>query len=235
MCSGSRSGQGQTARDRGQELHPQTASAPAAAGPSAGSIKPPAAVFFYSPDRAGKHPAGHLADFSKVATERSKNKAANFSPIAFEAVRRIDAIFDLERPLIGLPENERLKLRQQYVKAQVESLENWMRTERAKLSRHNPVAKAMDYMLNRWVAFTRFLENGKICLTNNAAEKALRCVAVGRKNWTFCGSDRGGERAAAIYTMIATAKLNDIGPKACELLPWNWRKQSSEQSQAQGA
>jgi len=254
-----------------------------------GGSAPPAAVFFYSPDRAGEHPAGHLAEFGgilqadayagynqlyngsrkpgpvieaacwshgrrkffvladidKAALARSKKKAASFSPLAFEAVRRIDAIFDLERPLIGLPEDERLKLRQQYVRPQVEALETWMRTERAKLSRHNEIAKAMDYMLNRWAAFTRFLTNGKICLTNNAAERALRCVAVGRKNWTFCGSDRGGQRAAAMYSLIASAKLNDINPEAWladvlrrisdhpasrlhELLPWNWRKQASE-------
>jgi transposase len=259
--------------------------------------EPPAAVFFYSPDRAGEHPAGHLADFTgilqadayagykqlydgnrkpgpvteaacwshsrrkffvladidKAALARSKKKAAGFSPLAFEAVRRIDAIFDLERPLIGLPEDERLKLRQKYVKPQVEALETWMRTERARLSRHNEVAKAMDYMLNRWAAFTRFLTNGKICLTNNASERTLRCVAVGRKNWTFCGSDRGGQRAAAIYTLIASAKLNNIDPEAWladvlrrisdhpasrlhELLPWNWRKPSNcEQQQAQDA
>ena len=260
-----------------------------------GGSGPPAAVFFYSPDRAGEHSVGHLADFSgilqadayagytqlydgtrkpspvieaacwshgrrkffvladidKAALTRSKKKAAGFSPLAFEAVRQIDAIFDLERPLIGLPEDERLKLRQHYVKPQVEALETWMRIERAKLSRHNEVAKAMDYMLNRWAAFTRFLTNGKICLTNNAAERELRCVAVGRKNWTFCGSDRGGQRAAAMDTLIATAKLNNIDPEAWladvlsrisdhpasrlhELLPWNWRKPSREQ-QAQAA
>jgi transposase len=89
-----------------------------------------------------------------------------------------------------------------------------MREERARLSRYNPVAKAMDCMLTRWPAFVRFLEDGKICLTNNAAERALRCVAVGRRNWTFCGSDRGGDRAAAIYSLVATAKLNDIDPEA---------------------
>jgi len=255
-----------------------------------GGSAPPAAVFFYSPNRAGEHPAGHLADFSgilqadayagynqlydgnrkpgpvieaacwshsrrkffvladidKATSARSKKKAAGFSPLAFEALRRIDTIFELERPLIGLPEDERLKLRQQYVKPQVEALETWMRTERAKLSKHNEVAKAMDYMLNRWAAFTRFLTNGKICLTNNASERSLRCVALGRKNWTFCGSDRGGQRAAAMYTLIATAKLNDIDPEAWladvlrrindhpnarlyELLPWNWRKSAAEQ------
>lgn len=118
-----------------------------------------------------------------------------------------------------------------------------MRTERAKLSRHNDAAKAMDYLLKRWPAFARFLDDGRICLTNNAAERALRCVAVGRRNWTFCGSDRGGERAAAIYILIATAKLNDIDPEAWiadvlrrindhpasrldELLPWNWVRQA---------
>ena len=250
-----------------------------------GGQAPPAAVFFYSPNRAGEHPADHLADFqgilqadayagyeqlyegkrrpgpvteaacwshgrrklfvladiAKAATARSQKKAAAISPLAFEAVRLIDIIFDLERPLIGLPEDERLKLRKEYVKPRVEELESWMRTERSKLSRHNPVAKAMDYMLNRWGAFTRFLENGKICLTNNAAERALRCIAVGRRNWTFCGSDRGGQRAAAMYTLIATAKLNNIDPEAWladvlrrisdhpasrlhELLPWNWGK-----------
>ena len=174
-----------------------------------GGIEPAAAVFFYSPDRAGEHPAGHLAEFggilqadayagynqlyegnrkpgpiieaacwshgrrkffvladiAKAATARSQKKTASFSPMAFEAVRLIDAIFDLERPLIGLSTDKRLELRKEYVKPQVEALEKWMRTERAKLSHHNPVAKAMDYMLNRWAAFTRFLENGKICLS----------------------------------------------------------------------
>jgi hypothetical protein len=119
-----------------------------------------------------------------------------------------------------------------------------MSSERPKLSRHAEVAKAMDYMLKRWPAFIRFLEDGRICLTNNAAERALRGVALGRKAWLFCGSDRGGERAAAIYTLIGTAKLNDIDPQAWladvlerlaghparslpELLPWNWRPQPS--------
>ncbi len=256
---------------------------------------PPAAVFFYSPDRAGEHPADHLAgfggilqadaysgynrlyqgdrksgpiteaacwahsrrkffvlaDIAKAASARSKNKAAGFSPLACEAVRLIDIIFDLERPLIGLSAEKRLELRRQFVKPRVDELEAWMKSERAKLSRHNDVAKAMDYMLNRWTSFTRFLDNGKICLTNNSAERALRCIAVGRKNWTFCGSDRGGERAAALYTLIATAKLNDVDPEAWladvlrrisdhpisklhELLPWNW-KISSAKPQAQAA
>jgi hypothetical protein len=87
-----------------------------------------------------------------------------------------------------------------------------MRTERGKLSRYNDVARAMDYMLKRWQAFTRFLDDGRICLTNNAAERALRGITIGRKAWLFAGSDRGGERAAAMYSLIATAKLNDVDP-----------------------
>src|ERR1700741_922588 len=89
-----------------------------------------------------------------------------------------------------------------------------MRSERARLSRHSDVAKAFDYMLKRWSAFTRFLDDGRICLTNNAAERELRSVALGRKSWLFAGSDRGGERAAVMYTLIATARLNDIDPQA---------------------
>jgi len=121
----------------------------------------------------------------------------------------------------------------------VADLEAWMRAERPRLSRHAPVGKAMDYMLTRWEGFTRFLDDGRICLTNNAAERALRGIALGRKSWLFAGSDRGGERAAFMYTLIATAKLNDIDPQAWlahvltniastpqgrlhELLPWNW-------------
>ena len=89
-----------------------------------------------------------------------------------------------------------------------------MRTERAALSRHAAVAKAMDYMLKRWDGFTRFLDDGRICTTNNAAERALRPLCLGRRSWLFAGSDRGGARAAAMYTLIGTAKLNDVDPQA---------------------
>jgi transposase len=180
-----------------------------------------------------------LADIDQSAAAKSQKKQASWSPVAHEAVRRIDLIFDAERQINGLAADKRLELRQAHIAPLVAELESWMRAERARLSRHNDVAKAIDYMLTRWGAFSRFLDDGRICLTNNAAERALRCVAVGRRNWTFCGSDRGGERAAAIYTLIATAKLNDIDPEAwladvlrriadhpasrlAELLPWNW-------------
>ena len=120
------------------------------------------------------------------------------APLAAEAVRRIDAIFDVERTINGLPAGQRLAVRQADVAPLVTELESWMRTERARMSRHADVAKAMDTMLKRWDSFTRFLDDGRICLTNNAAERALRGVALGRKAWLFCGSDRGGERAAAM-------------------------------------
>ena len=162
------------------------------------------------------------------------------APLATEAVRRIDAIFDLERDINGLPAVQRHAVRQVRVAPLVATLEQWMRSERANLSRHADVAKAMDYMLKRWDAFTRFLDDGRICLTNNAAERALRGIALGRKSWLFAGSDRGGERAAAMYSLIVTAKLNDIDPRAWladvlarianhsasrldELMPWNWK------------
>ncbi|HEX6093914.1 MAG TPA: IS66 family transposase [Dongiaceae bacterium] len=165
------------------------------------------------------------------------------SPMALEAVRRIDAIFAREREINGYPADDRLAYRREHTAPLVNELEAWMRNERPKLSRHAEVAKAIDYMLKRWPAFSRFLEDGRICLSNNAAERALRGVALGRKAWLFCGSDRGGLRAAAIYTLIGTAKLNDIDPQAWladvleriaqhpigrlhELLPWNCTTQT---------
>ena len=182
-----------------------------------------------------------LADIAANA-RRGKN-AAPISPIALEAVRRIDAIFDVERDINGQRADERLRVRREVAVDLVAALETWMRAERAKLSRHAAVAKALDYMLTRWPAFARFLEDGRICLTNNAAERALRGLALGRKSWLFAGSERGAERAAVMYTLIQTAKLNDVDPQAwladvlrriadtpqtqlAELLPWNWRRRA---------
>ena len=162
------------------------------------------------------------------------------APLAIEAVRRIDAIFAIERDLNGLPADRRRAQRQERVAPLVADLEAWMRRQRSALSRHSAVAKAMDYMLKRWPAFTRFLDDGHICLSNNAAERALRGIALGRRSWLFAGSDRGGERAAAIYTLIATARLNGVDAQAwladvlrriadhpagklADLLPWNWQ------------
>jgi transposase len=180
-----------------------------------------------------------LADIAAHARNKALGKQTAIAPLALEAVKRIDAIFDVEREINGLPAEERLAVRRERVAPLVEDLEAWMRAERARLSRHADVAKAMDYMLKRWDAFARFLDDGRICLTNNCAERSLRGVALGRKSWLFAGSDRGGERAAALYTLIATAKLNGVDPQAwlaevlarindhkitdlAALLPWRW-------------
>jgi len=136
------------------------------------------------------------------------------SPIALEAVKRIDVLFDIERTVNGLTAAERLAIRQEQSAPRIADLEIWMREQRAKLSRHDPVAKALDYMLTRWTAFTRFLGDGPICLTSNAVKRALRRLALGRRSWLFAGSDRGGQRAAFMYSLIVTAKLNDVDPQA---------------------
>jgi len=138
----------------------------------------------------------------------------NRAPIAIEAVRRIDSVFAIEREINGRAPGPRLAERQRRVRPLIGELETFLREKRAKLSSKSELAKAIDYTLKRWPAFTRFLDDGRICLTNNAAERALRGIAVGRHNWTFAGSDEGGRRAAAMYTLIETAKLNDVDPRA---------------------
>jgi hypothetical protein len=184
----------------------------------------------------GRRKLFELADVSAKAG----GKLAVIAPLAFEAVKRIDAIFDVEREINGRSIAERVAVRRERVAPLVSNLEIWMREQRTKLSRHSDVGKAMDYMLKRWDTFTRFLRDGRICLTNNAAERALRGIALGRKSWLFAGSDRGGERAAVMYTLIQTARLNNVDPQAWladvldrindhniqkldQLLPWNWK------------
>ena len=184
-----------------------------------------------------------LADI-KATARKGRSVAEEISPIALEAVKRFDAIFDVEREITGLTAEARHDARQRLVRPMVCDLHDWMRVERARMSKHNPVAKAINYMFEedgRWEAFTRFLGDGRICLTNNAAERALRGVALGRKAWLFAGSPRGGDRAAFMYSLIVTARMNDVDPQAWladvlartpevslsrlpELLPWNWRQ-----------
>jgi transposase len=250
-----------------------------------GGTSPPAAMFYYSRDRAGEHPEAHLANYAGIfqadayggynklyernrkpgpiieaacwvnarrpffvladLAENARRKAQGkttgaISPLALEAVRRIDVLCEIERSINGQSAEQRRAVRQEKSAPLVAVLESWMREQRAKLSRGNDVAKAMDYMLKRWPAFTRFLDDGRICLSNNAAERALRGIALGRKAWLFAGSDRGGQRAAVMYSIIVTAKMNDVDPQAWladilariaghpanrldELLPWNWR------------
>jgi transposase len=255
---------------------------------------PPAAMFYYSRDRAGEHPQAHLADYAGIfqadafggynklyeasrkpapiveaacwvharrpffimadiaanARRKAEGKTPGvISPLALEAVRRIDALFEIERSINGQSAERRRAVRQEMSAPLVADLESWLREQRAKLSRGNDLARAMDYLLKRWPAFTRFLDDGRICLSNNAAERALRGIALGRKSWLFAGSDRGGQRAAALYSLIVTAKLNEVDPQAWladvlariaghpahridELLPWNWRPGSVPRSQA---
>jgi len=249
-----------------------------------GGRAPPAAVFFYSRDRAGDHPERHLAGYAGILqadayagfnrlyardrspgpiieaacwaharrkffvladiTVKARGRLPVLAPLALEAVKKIDAIFDIERELNGLSAEERLSVRRSLTMSLVASLEDWVRAERARLSRHAETAKAMDYMLKRWASFTRFLDDGRICLTNNAAERELRGIALGRKAWLFAGSDRGGERAAIMYTLIQTARLNGVDPQAwladvlasvndhniqdLDLLPWNWNTRSEK-------
>jgi transposase len=245
---------------------------------------PPAALFYFSPDREKNHPNRPLAgwqgvlqadayggyndlyrddrtpgpvtsalcwaharrkffELADIAGNVRKGKPAHqISPVALEAVRRIDALFDIERDINGLDAAARLEVRQRLSAPLVASLHDWMLHQHSQMSRHNPVAKAINYLFEkegRWPAFSRFLDDGRVCLTNNAAERALRGVALGRKSWLFAGSERGGHRAAFIYTLIVTAKMNDIDPQAWladviarlpntpvsrvhELLPWNW-------------
>jgi transposase len=169
--------------------------------------------------------------------------------MAIEAVRRIDALFAIERDINGLSADERLRLRAEQSRPLVSDFGAWLRQNRARLSSKAETAKAIDYVLKRWTSFTRFLEDGRVCLSNNAAERALRGIAVGRRNWTFAGSDAGGRRAAALYTLIETAKLNGVDPRAWladvlrrlpehpakrlhDLLPWNWNPGRVQQAAA---
>ena len=192
-----------------------------------------------------------LADIASQVKRRGKT-APVISPIAAEAVRRIDAIFEIERAINGKTADERLAVRKAQTAPLVADLERWLRNARATMARHNPVAGAIDYMLKAWDDFARFLTDGRICLTNNAAERAMRGIALGRKAWLFAGSDRGGQRAAFMYTLITTARLNDIDPQAWlaevlariadipqtrlhELLPWNWKSAVQPQAVAHAA
>jgi transposase len=164
----------------------------------------------------------------------------NNAPIAIEAVARIDALFAIERDINGLSPDERRQARHERSRPRVEVLGAWLRERHARLSPNNQVAKTIAYSLDAWDALVRFLDDGRLCMIKNAAERALRCIAVGRNNWTFAGSDAGGRPAAAIYTLIETAKLSDVDPQAwladvlarlqdyparriAELLPWNWK------------
>jgi transposase len=246
-------------------------------------------MFYYSRDRRGEHPQGHLAGYCGILQadaydgynklyqpgrkpgpileaacwvharrpffamadieENARRKASGkkeiaLSPIAIEIVRRIDALFEIERSINGKSAEERLAVRRMLSRPLVDDLGLYMRAQLARLARGHDLAKAIKYVLKRWAGFTLFLEDGRVCLSNNAAERGLRGIALGRKSWLFCGSDRGGQRAAVMYSLIVTAKMNRVDPQAWladvltriathpahrldELLPWNWTPRTS--------
>jgi len=230
----------------------------------AASEQSPGVLFRYSPDRRGEHPKIHLkpftgilqadayAGFGHLYGERIQEAAcwaharrafyelheANQSPVAAEALERIGALYAIEAEIRGRPPDERTAIRQARAGPLLDSLREWLRQILARVSKKSELAKAISYVLSRWTAMTRYRDDGRIEIDNNAAERALRVVALGRKNYLFCGSDAGGESAAAIYSLIGTAKLNDLDPQAYlryvieriadhpinrieELLPWN--------------
>jgi len=207
----------------------------------AGNTTAPAVWFAYSPDRKGEHPERHLEKFrgtlqadayagfnqlyengriqqaacwAHVRRKFYDLEQAHASPVAREALQRIGALYGIEEQIRGRPPEERREVRQAQAKPLLDSLRQWFEATLSKLSRKSETTAAIRYALPRWDALTRYMEDGHIEIDNNAAERSLRGVALGRKNYLFAGSDAGGERAAAIYSLIGSAKLNGLDPEA---------------------
>ncbi len=246
-----------------------------------GGGDPPAAAYWFSPDRKGEHPQSHLAAFEGIlqadayAGFRELYKAdatgavrvreaacwahlrrdfhdvwkATSSPIAREALDRIGALYDIERRITGTSAAQRLAVRQTESRPRAEAFHAWCEAQLARIPGKGELAKAMRYALNRWHAFTLFLEDGRVAIDNNVAERAIRPVCIGRKNFLFAGSDTGGEIIADAMTIIETAKFSGLNPqdyladvlarindhivsRLDELLPWNWQPLAVPQDQA---
>ena len=231
----------------------------------AGSTDASAVWFTYSPDRKGEHPASHLrnyrgvlqadgfAGFNRLYETGAIVEAAcwahvrrkffdlhqgHASPVAKEALERIAQLYGIEKEIRGRSPDERRVVRQEQSRPLLDAMHSWLKATMSKLSVKSELAKAIHYALERWSALVLFVNDGRVELDNNAAERALRTVAIGRKNYLFAGSDAGGVRAAAIYSLLGSAKLNGIDPEAYmtevlrriasypinrikELLPWN--------------
>jgi transposase len=231
----------------------------------AGDATPAAVWFAYSPDRKGEHPRAHLGNFTGTLqadgyagfdavyeTGRIQEAAcwayvrrkfydlhvAHKSQVAAEAMVRMAALYTIEKEIRGHPADQRREVRNARARPLLESLKQWLEETLGKLSRKSDTALAVRYALSRWDALLRYVDDDRIEIDNNPAERALRTVALGRKNYLFAGSDAGGERAAAIYSLIGTSKLNGLDPEAYlrkvlsriadhpinhieELLPWN--------------
>lgn len=242
----------------------------------AGSDEPPAAWFAYSPDRKGERPQTHLkfyrgalqadgyAGFNALYADGEVHEVACWahvrrkfyeiytaqaSPVAAEALARISQLYYVESQIRGAPPEQRRSARQSRARPILDDLQQWLQQTLVQLSVKSDLAVAIRYALTRWVALSRYLENGKLEADNNTAERALRAITLGRKNYLFHGSDAGGERAAAIYSLIGTAKLNGLDPmrylrdvlsliadhpinQIDRLLPWHWTQTGQAQRQA---
>ena len=242
----------------------------------AGSAEPPAVWFAYSPDRKGERPQTHLksyrgalqadgyAGFNALYTDGEVHEVAcwahvrrkfyeiytaHASPVAAEALARIAQLYGVESQIRGAPPEQRRSARQSRARPILDDLQQWLQLALVQLSTKSDLAVAIRYALTRWVALSRYLENGKLEADNNTAERALRAITLGRKNYLFHGSDAGGERAAAIYSLIGSAKLNGLDPmrylrevlsiiadhpinQIDRLLPWHWAQTGQAQPQA---